>query len=150
MNSKSRLENTIHNSAIGIVSQVATTLLGLLVRTVFIYQLNAEYLGVNGLFSNILTMLSLAELGVGGAIVYNMYKPIAQDDQRTVAKLMNLYGKAYTIIGLIVAAVGLCIMPFLKYIIKDQPDVEGLNIIYLLYLSNTVLSYFFAYKRSIF
>ncbi len=150
MNSKGRIENTLRNSVMGVGAQIVTTVMGLIVRTVFIHQLSADYLGVNGLFSNILTMLSLAELGVGSAIVFSMYKPIATNDKRTVAKLMNLYSKAYNAIGIVVAIVGLCIIPFLKYIIKDQPNISGLKFIYLLYLLNTVLSYLFAYKRSIF
>lgn len=89
-------------------------------------------------------------MGVGGAIVYSMYKPIAENDQLTIAKLMNLYKTVYRIIGCVVAVLGLCIIPFLGYIIKDQPNIDNLTQIYILYLANTVFSYFFAYKRSIF
>lgn len=95
-------------------------------------------------------MLSLAELGVGTAIVYNMYKPIADNDYKQIAKLMNLYKKAYSIIGCIVAIIGVALIPALKYIIKDTSGIENLSLIYILYLINTVSSYFFAYKRSIF
>ena len=142
MNNKGRIENSIRNSATGIIAQACNAVLGIVTRTFFIRYLSAEYLGVNGLFSNILTMLSLAEMGIGGAITYSMYKPIAQNDHRKIAQLMNLYRVA-------IAAVGLCIAPFLEYIIKDQPQIDHLTLIYLLYLCNTVLSYFFAYKRSI-
>lgn len=150
MNSKGRIENSVKNSLLGVIVQVSNILLGLIVRTVFIHCLNVEYLGVNGLFSNILTILSLAEMGVGEAVVYNMYKPIANKDYVQIAKLMNLYQQAYRAIGGIVAVVGLCIIPFLNFIIKDQPDIENLTLIYILFLVNTVFSYFFAYKRSIF
>ena len=150
MNKKGRLENSIKNSALGVVVQGTNILLGLLVRTFFIRCLSREYLGVNGLFSNILTMLSLAEMGIGAAIVYNMYKPIAENDELQVAKLMNFYRRAYSIIGLVVAICGLSVAPFLKYIIKDQPNIPNITFIYLLFLANTVFSYFFAYKRSIF
>ncbi|MBQ8868898.1 MAG: sugar translocase [Oscillospiraceae bacterium] len=150
MNNKGRVENSIKNSSLGIITQVSNILLGLVVRTFFIYNLDKAYLGVNGLFTNVLTMLSLAEMGVGAAIVYNMYKPIANNDYRQIAKLMNLYKKAYSIIGCIVAAIGICLIPFLKYIIKDNAGIKDLTFIYVLYLANTVSSYFFAYKRSIF
>ena len=150
MNKKGRIENSIQNSVLGVVVQGANVLLGLLVRTVFIHCLSREYLGVNGLFTNILTMLSLAEMGIGSAIVYNMYKPIAEGDEIQIAKLMNFYRRAYSIIGCLVAGFGLLITPFLDYVINGQPDIPHITAIYLLYLSNTVFSYFFAYKRSIF
>ena len=114
MNEKGRIENTIKNSSFGIIAQISNILLGLVVRTFFIHNLDKCYLGVNGLFTNILTMLSLAELGVGTAIVYNMYKPIADNDYKQIAKLMNLYKKAYSIIGCIVAIIGVALIPALK------------------------------------
>lgn len=150
MNKKGRIENSIKNSVFGVVAQGTNVLLGLLVRTFFIRCLNQAYLGVNGLFSNILTMLSLAEMGIGSAILYNMYRPIAEGDEVQIAKLMNFYQRAYSIIGCVVAVCGLCITPFLGYIIKDQPNIPNITVIYLLFLANTVFSYFFAYKRSIF
>lgn len=149
MNNKSRIENSIRNSASGIVLQGCSTVFGLVVRSFFIRFLSAEYLGVNGLFTNILTMLSLAEMGIGSAITYSMYKPIANNDERKIAQLTNLYRNAYRIIGTVVAVLGTCVIPFIGYIIKDKPNIEHLSTIYLLYLVNTVLSYFFAYKRSV-
>ena len=150
MNKQGRVENSIKNSSLGIISQVANILLGLLVRTFFIANLSKEYLGANGLFTNVLTMLSLAEMGVGSAIVFNMYKPIANNDYKQIAKLMNLYKKAYSIIGCIVAVIGICLIPVLPYIIKEDTGIKDITLIYILYLANTVSSYFFAYKRSIF
>lgn len=150
MNKQGRVENSIKNSSLGIIAQVANILLGLLVRTFFIANLSKEYLGANGLFTNVLTMLSLAEMGVGSAIVYNMYKPIANNDYKQIAKLMNLYKKAYSIIGCIVAFIGICLIPALPYIIKEESGIKDITLIYILYLANTVSSYFFAYKRSIF
>ncbi len=150
MNKQGRVENSIKNSSLGIIAQVSNILLGLLVRTFFIYNLDKAYLGANGLFTNVLTMLSLAEMGVGSAIVYNMYKPIANNDYKQIAKLMNLYKKAYSVIGCIVATIGVCLIPALPYIIKDDSGLQNITLIYVLYLANTVSSYFFAYKRSIF
>ena len=150
MNKKSRLENSLRNTAVGVASQILNMIFGLAVRTVFIRCLSAEYLGVNGLFSNILTMLSLAEMGIGTAIVFNMYKPLVEGDELHIAKLMNLYRNAYIIIGIVIAVIGSCLTPFLGSIIRNQPDIPHLRLIYLLYLINTVSSYFFAYRRSIF
>ena len=150
MNTSSRLENSAKNTLIGSITQVINIFLGLLVRTVFIRCLSAEYLGVNGFFSNVLTILSLAELGVGGAIIFHMYKPVAQNDTLQIAKLMNLYKTAYRIIGSTILVVGLSIVPFLDYIIKDKKGINDLTGIYLLFLLNTVVSYFFAFKKSIF
>lgn len=150
MNKQGRVENSIKNSSLGIIAQVSNILLGLLVRTFFIYNLDKAYLGANGLFTNVLTMLSLAEMGVGSAIVYNMYKPIANNDYKQIAKLMNLYKKAYSVIGCIVAVIGICLIPALPFIIKDESGIKDITLIYILYLANTVSSYFFAYKRSIF
>lgn len=150
MNSQGRIENSVKNSSLGLLAQVVHMVSSLIIRTVFIYYLNTEYLGVNGLFSNILTVLSLAELGFGSAITYNLYKPISENDKVQIAKLMNLYHDAYRVIGCVVAFLGLCLIPFLDYIIHGQSNIEQLTLIYGLFLLNTVLSYFFSYKRSVF
>ncbi len=150
MNSQGRIENSVKNSSLGLLSQVVHIVAGLIVRTVFIHYLNAEYLGVNGLFTNILTVLSLAELGFGSAITYNLYKPISTNDKVQIAKYMNLYHDAYRVIGCVVAVLGLCFIPFLENIIHGQSNIEQLTLIYGLFLLNTVFSYLFSYKRSIF
>lgn len=144
-----RTENSIRNSIFGIGGQLVNTFLSFISRTIFIQILGAEYLGVNGLFSNILSMLSLAELGVGSAIIYNMYKPLAENDEERLKSLMDLYAKAYKIIGIVIAVVGVSIAPYLEYIIKDVPNIPNLTIIYLMYLMNSVVSYFYIYKSSI-
>lgn len=149
MNIESRTKNSIKNLLTGIVGQVVTVLLSFINRSVFVYFLGVEYLGVNGLFTNILTILSLAELGVGSAIVYSMYKPIAENDKNTLKALMNLYSKIYIIIGIVIAVAGVAITPFLDLVIKHRPNVNNLVLIYLMFLTNTVISYFFSYKRSI-
>lgn len=146
---KSRTANSIRNSIVGIFAQLSIILLNFISRKIFIICLNVEYLGLNGLFSNILSILSLAELGVGGAIVYSMYEPLSANDQNKLKGLMNLYARLYRIIGIVIGCVGVCLVPVLPYLIKEQPSVNHLEIIYLLFLINTVVSYFFAYKRSI-
>lgn len=149
MNTDSRTYNTIKNAIIGVGTQGISTILNFAARLVFVRFLSVDYLGLNGLFTNILTVLSLAELGVGSAIVYNLYRPIAEGDEKKIAALVNLYRRAYMLIGIVIAAVGIALTPFLQYIIKNMPDIKYLKLIYLMFLFNTVLSYFFAYKRSI-
>lgn len=149
MNSNSRTYNSISNSIYGILTQIITIVLSFITRSVFIKYLSIEYLGVNGLFTNILTILSLAELGFGSAIIYSMYKPLADNDTALLAALMKLYSRVYKIIGCIVGVLGLLIIPFLDVIVKDVAEINSLKLIYALFLLNSVSSYFFAYKRAI-
>ncbi len=124
--------------------------LSFICRVLFVHYLKEEYLGINGLFSNILSMLSLSELGIGAAIGYALYKPIAEDNKDKIASLMDYYGKAYRVIGCAVAVFGLCMMPFLDIFIKERPDIpESLHVIYLLYLFNSASTYFFSYRGTI-
>ena len=147
---KSRTKNTVRNVKTGAIVQIINKLMAFIVRTVFIQMLNSEYLGVNGLFTNILTILSFTELGIGTAIIFNMYKPIANDDKEKIKSLMKLYKKCYTIIGCVVFILGLLIIPFMGLIVKDAPNIkENINLIYILFLFNTASSYFFTYKKSI-
>ena len=150
MQDDSRTANSIKNIITGFTGQAVQMLLGFVSRMVFVRCLSQDYLGVNGLFTNILSMLSLAELGIGTAIVYALYKPLADKDEEKLASLMHVYSIAYRSIGIIVAVVGLCLIPFLKFFIADPPDIqESLVVIYCLYLFNTASSYFFTYKTSI-
>ena len=142
MNNDSRIKNSARNAIVGLGGQGVIVLINFWSRGIFIKFLSVEYLGVNGLFSNVLTILSLAELGVGSAIIYSMYKPIAENDKRKIQALMNLYSRAYKIIGLVIAIVGILITPFIKYIIKDNGNIENIELIYLIFLLNTVVSYF--------
>ncbi len=147
---ESRTKNTMKNVQTGAIVQIINKLMAFVVRTVFIKTLNTEYLGVNGLFTNILTILSFAELGIGTAIIFNMYKPVAEDDKEKIKRLMALYKKSYNTIGTIVFVLGLAVIPFMNIIVKDAPNIkENLNYIYILFLANTSISYFFTYKKSI-
>jgi len=145
----SRLQNTIRNSSVSMLCQLSTSLLSFINRTFFIYFLNATYLGVNGLFSNILSMLSLAELGLGTAITYKLYKPLAENDKKEIKALMNFYKSVYQIIGATVLALGLCLIPFLDIIVGEHEEIPYFILLYVLYLLNSVSSYFFTYKRSL-
>lgn len=148
--SQSRTKNVSRNAIVAFLCQIINLFLNFLIRTVFIKVLGAEYLGVNGLFTNILTVLSFAELGIGNAIVFNLYKPLALDDKERIKSLMLLYRKSYSIIGIIVSTVGLMVVPFLNYIIKEKPDIpENIVLLYILFLTNTSISYFFVYKKNI-
>ena len=149
MNTESRTKNSMKNVLVGSGGQVLSIFLNFISRSIFIYFLGIEYLGINGLFTNILSILSLAELGIGNAIIYSMYKPIADNDKEKLKGLMNLYSTVYKIIGIVIAVIGICITPFLGFIIKNKPDIDNLTLIYLMFLANTVVSYFFSYKRSI-
>lgn len=147
--SESRLKNSIRNSAFGLFAEVTTLILGFVVRYVFIKTLSEDYLGVNGLFTNILQVLSFAELGIGNAIVFSLYKPIREKDTDRIRRFVAFYRSAYRAIGVIVAVFGLLLVPFLDIIIVDKLDIpDNLTVIYLLYLANTVFSYFCVWKRT--
>lgn len=164
MGNGSRVENSLKNFSSGVASRIVTLLLGFVVRTVFIKTLNDAYLSVNGLFSGIFGMLSLAELGFGTAMVYSMYRPLAEKDEGKLAALLRLYQKVYIVIGFVVFGIGLCLIPFMGYLIKNPPDlppfvitlpfmtleVPQLTFYYLLSLANSAMSYWFwGYKRSV-
>lgn len=150
MNS-TRTKNSIINSIVSVIMQVLMILISFIGRTFFIKILGAEYLGINGLFTNILSILSFAELGVGTAIIYSLYKPIASNDEKKISAYVNLYKKAYRAIGFIILAVGLIIIPALPLVIKDFNQYSNINInlIYILFLLNSSMTYFYSYKRSL-
>lgn len=144
-----RIVNSIKNITVGIGGQILTQIVNFINRTVFIYYLGSEYLGINGLFTNVLSILSLAELGIGNAIIYSMYKPIANNDKEKIKALMKMYANSYKFIGIIIGIIGILLTFCLDFIIKDKPNISNLYIIYWLFLINSISSYFFAYKRSI-
>ena len=149
-----KLERT-KNAARNIVFDGALEMINMIfpfvIRSVMLHFLGTEYLGLNGLFKSLLTFLNLAELGVGSAMVFSMYKPIAEDDTPAVCALLRLYRTLYRIIGLAVAAVGLLLIPVLPKLIKgDLPADMNLYVLYLMNLGNTVVTYWlFAYRSSL-
>ena len=145
----SRVQKSIKNSLIAVLEQAVFSIMSFICRTVFIYTLGRTYLGFSGLFSDIFTLLSLAELGAGTAILYSMYKPAAESDYKKVTALLNLYRRFYHILGIVITAAGLCLTPFLSFFVSGIPDMPELPVIYILYLFNTTASYFFIYKKSI-
>lgn len=146
-----RTRNATRNIVFGIVLKIYQIAIPFLMRTAMIYFMGVEYLGLSSLFTSILQVLNLAELGVGSAMVYSMYKPIVEDDSTLICALMKLYRTYYRVIGGIIAIIGIILTPYVPHLIKSNiPD--GLNIyyLYLLNLGATVLSYWlFAYKNSI-
>lgn len=146
-----RTKNATRNIIFGIILKAYQILVPFLMRTAMIYLMGVQYLGLNSLFTSILQVLNLAELGVGSAMIYSMYKPIADDDNVTICALMNLYRRYYSGIGLVIATVGLILTPLIPRLISgDVPQGINIYVLYLLNLGATVLSYWlFAYKNSI-
>lgn len=146
----SRTKNVSRNILVAIICQVTNLVISFVARTIFIKTLGVEYLGVNGLFSNILSVLSFAELGIGNALLYSMYKPLAENDIKKLSSLMTLYKKAYNIIALTITIAGISVIPFLNSLIKEPVQIpENIHLLYLLFLSNTIFSYLFVFKKSI-
>lgn len=150
----SRIKNSTYNFVTSIGAQLVYTIMHFISRSVFINTLGENYLGINGLFDNILSLLSLAELGVGTAILYRLYSPLAENNKPKIQAWMHFYKQAYRIIGLVIACIGLCLIPFLPVIINgyEKLDMLGINavVIYCLFLFRSVSSYlFFAYRSAI-
>lgn len=147
-----RKKNSIRGTFFGIILKIIQIVFPFAIRTIFINTLGIQYLGLNSLFTAILQVLNLAELGVSSALVFSMYKPIAEDDKEKICQLMNLYRLCYRIIGLVILGIGLIIIPFLPKLISGTiPSDINLYVIYLMNLSATVLSYWlFAYRNSLF
>ncbi len=146
---ETRTFNSMRNISVGIANQVLITLLNFISRTIFIKTLGVEYLGINGLFNNILTVLSLAELGIGNAIMYALYRPLSLEDKSKVAAIMQYYRKLYHIVAGVVTVAGLLLVPFLPLLVNTERIVANITIYYVLYLCNTVFSYLFSYRASI-
>lgn len=144
-----RSKNTISGSFWGLVYRVVATLFPFLIRTIIIKEFGSDYLGLNSLFSSILHVLNLSELGLSTAITYSMYKPIAEDDYPTMSALLKLYKKLYLIIGATILILGLILLPFIKHLINGTyPEDINIYVFFLIYLANTCISYFFfAYKE---
>lgn len=150
MEVNSRTRNSLINSGANLGIKGLTIILSYAVRVVFIRMLGAQYAGISGLFTDILTLLSFAELGIGSAIIYALYKPIAENDQNKIAMLMRFYRNAYRVIALVILAAGLCLIPFLNYIVKGVPDiVEDIRLLYTLYIVNASVSYLFIYRATL-
>ena len=149
MKKVSRTDNAIKNTKITILCHIVFLWCSFVCRTIFTKKLGAEYLGIGGLFSNILTILSFAELGLGSTLVYRLNKPFAEDDYNKINLYLKLYKKVYNIIIIIIFILGIAIIPFLKFLVEAPNVKESLILLYLLYLSQTITSYLFVYKKTL-
>lgn len=142
-----RIQSTLINSIASIANMIITYLAMFLYRTALIKILGNEYVGVTGLFGNIISIFSLVELGIGTAITVKLYQPLAENNQKKIAAYMNSFKKIYRIIAIIIMILGIILVPFLGRILGEN-SIEHMYFIYFLYLINTVLSYmFFAYYQ---
>ena len=146
---ESRTKNSARNMFFAIIMQIITVLLSFACRTVFARLLETEYLGLSGLFSNIISVLSLSELGIGSVIIIHLYKPLSDNNEDMICRLMNFYRKAYTAVGLFVIGAGLAVTPFLDVLVKSDTDIPHLKLYFLLFVLQSATSYFFAYKQSL-
>lgn len=149
MDKSTHVQFTTKNFMVGIVGQLLTYLLSFVYRTVFIHYLGVEFLGVNGLFGNILSILSLAELGIGATITFSLYKPLAENDITKIKMLMHYFSVFYIKISILISILGICLIPFLDLLISGTPSIDNLVVIYILFLANSSVSYLYAYKRII-
>lgn len=150
MNDKKRIVNSLLNGTTDVIGQMISMLLGFVVRTVFIYCLGEEFLGINGLIQNILSVLCIADLGLESAIVFSLYRPLAENDTVKVNIIMSLYKRSYFIIGSLIFLLGILLVPILPFLLKESTDLVNINLIYVFFLFDTVSGYwFFAYRKTI-
>lgn len=147
-----RVKNSLKNTIYAVISNILIILVGLVTQNIFVNMLGKEYLGINGLFNNIVSMLAVVELGIGPAIIVNLYKPLAENDYKKINQLMNFYKKCYRIISCVVIIIGILILPFLNFFVDTDikfSNYGGIYIIFLLYVLDAGLSYLLSYKRSL-
>lgn len=145
-----RTKSSMKNMAFGIGSQLISILIAFFTRTIFIYILGIEYIGIDGLFANILAILSLANLGFDSAIIFSLYKPLNNNNNVEIKGYMNLYSQIYKYVGLFIFIVGILLIPFLPNMINSQLSIkENIVVIYLMFLLNSSISYLYVYKQSL-
>lgn len=149
LNEKSRVENAKRNAAFAVAKKIVTLVLVLVSRKIFIKYIGVEYLGINSLFANVLTLLSLADLGIGTAMNVSLYKPIAEKDYKTLSAIIGYFKKIYWVIAAVITVVGLGLIPFLKYIVNMDQDIPHLYLYYIIMVCRNAFSYLLAYKTSI-
>lgn len=145
----SRKANALRNLIYAWMSQGFTVIMNMVVRVIFVHVLSKDYVGISGLFSNIITILSVAELGIGSAIVYGLYEPLARGENKKVKALMQFYQRVYISIGCFILIAGIALTPYLSLFIKEMPDIPQLAFIYILFVCNAASSYFFSYKGTL-
>jgi len=146
----SRIDNTIKNTKYAVLGQILVMFAIFFNRMIFVKTLDIKYLGLNGLFTNIVSVLSFAELGIGSAIIFSLYKPLAEKNNEKVKTLMRIYKKAYIYIGIFITLSGFIILPFIGFFIKGSlTDIKNINLIFILFILSSTISYFYSYKRSL-
>ncbi|HFI2436952.1 TPA: transporter, partial [Streptococcus suis] len=145
----SRTSNSVKNVISNFSYQILLIILGFVSRTIFLRVLSIEYLGIQGLFSDILSLLSMADLGFNTAMTFSLYKPLAEKDTNTISGLINFYKKVYRIIAITIFLIGVLLIPFLKFIVNLENTLPHISLYYFLYLLNTVASYLVVYKTII-
>lgn len=149
MAEKSRTQYSARNTSVAVISKIIAIFMGFITRVVFTHTLSESYVGVNGLFTDILNVLSLTELGVGTAITYALYRPIAENDIEKQKSLMKMYCWFYRIIAISVFSIGLLVIPFMNILIKNETEVDNIILLYIMYLTNSVLTYLLIYKKTL-
>ncbi|MCF0230361.1 MAG: oligosaccharide flippase family protein, partial [Parasporobacterium sp.] len=144
-----RTEKSIRNALFTLFASVSAILIGLVAQKLFIQILGLEYAGLNGLFTNVISLLAIADLGIGEAVVFHLYRPLKENDRETIRSLMRFYRKAFHIVALVIAVIGVCLIPALPYLAKTTEANVNTTAIYLIFLADVVLSYFLSYKRAI-
>ena len=144
-----RTENSIKNMYMSIFAQIIIILLGFISRRIFLRSLGTEYLGINGLLTNVLSMLSLVEGGIGTSIIYNLYKPLAEDNKPKIIALVQLYKKLYGILAIVIIILSICLYPFLNIFIKGGTSISFLGLVYFIFVMKNVISYLNAHKWSL-
>lgn len=148
-NSRSRLSNSLSNVASGGVLQILTILLNFAVRVVFVRVIGYSYLGISSLFANILTILSVADLGFGTSISISLYAALKKGDEDHIAGILTYYKKIYLIIGGVIFVTGCIICPFVKYIVNTDTPIQFIELYFFIYLVNLVSTYFISYRHAI-
>ncbi|MGI6664228.1 MAG: lipopolysaccharide biosynthesis protein [Christensenellaceae bacterium] len=146
---ESRFQNSLRNVVFGLAGQIINIIMSFALRTVLNNAFSLEILGVNGTFTNILMVFSLADLGVGTAIIFALYRPIAEGDIPKIQSLMKMYKKAYITIGCVIMAMGLALMPFIHSFVKSETPIPNLQLIFMIFVFNTAATYFFSYKGTL-
>ncbi len=144
-----RTKKTLINVTVNLMGQLLIFSLAILTRSLMAELMPSDYLGVNGLFTNVLTIMSLAELGIGSAMLYALYKPVAENDQAHITMLMNLYRRLYRAVAVVVAVIGIAMYPLLPYLVHNDTVIQHLPLIYFMYVAQSVSSYFFFYKTAL-
>ncbi len=147
--SNSRTKNSILNMAASIGYQMISLVMSFISRTIFLQVLGVGYLGINGLFNDVLSMLNMAELGFSTAMTFSMYKPLAEKDYDTIAGLTNFYKKVYRIIAVTILTLGVVLLPFLPHLVNLEQDIPFIEIYYLIFLMCNVASYLVTYKTTV-